>query len=507
VLEGESWVKTEEIDYTYDVFNNLIGRQQTTYPSDGPATTVTQRNVFDGTNMVLTFDGSGNLTDRYLWGPMVDQVLADEQFQPSGSGQDQLPTAPGNTLWALGDNQNTVRDVVNDSGTLEEHIAYSPFGQQVAVSSSYSNSVTFVFGYTGAYTDVATADQLHGVRWYDPASQRWLSEDPIAADINLYRYCGNTSTNATDPTGLYGPAGHFYTTYLVLVMEGMPPAQAYELAYYSQLPDQLHDTDAAELGKKWGGWATGAIGSLFVMPAAAPFIAPTPEETAWAMDVYNWLHSMHGGNNAAVIARQKCLGRLLRTPNLKPWVRGFLIHALADAYAHTYDDGKGGRASYSFPWGHANLAYADLGHETDAIGSWPAGYFQYIYQLYMEALFFNNARIPLKTGKSVIPFFPLIPLWTVTTPFDDPNLGLSEEYDLRVLATKYGLPATIRDGNGVLTPYEPGDHNRDPTMPKPPSRAEIQALINWMKASCTTCKKNPLGRNVPPPSVLTNQGG
>jgi hypothetical protein len=30
--------------------------------------------------MVLSFDGSGNLTDRYLWGPAVDQVLADEQF-------------------------------------------------------------------------------------------------------------------------------------------------------------------------------------------------------------------------------------------------------------------------------------------------------------------------------------------------------------------------------------------------------------------------------------------
>jgi RHS repeat-associated protein len=204
VLENDFWVKTEEIDYTYDVFNNLIGRQQTTYQSDGitPATSTTQRNVFDGTNMVLTFDGQGNLTDRYLWGPMVDQVLADEQFTPSGTNQ--LPSSAGNTLWSLGDNQNSVRDLVNDSGVLQEHIAYSPFGQQVVAQSTNPGSVVFVIGYTGTYTDVATADQLHGVRWYDPASQRWLSEDPMgfgAGDANLYRYCGNGATDFVDPTG------------------------------------------------------------------------------------------------------------------------------------------------------------------------------------------------------------------------------------------------------------------------------------------------------------------
>jgi RHS repeat-associated protein len=206
VLENGSWVKTEEIDYTYDVFNNLIGRQQTTYQSDGvtPATSVTQRNVFDGANMVLTFDGSGNLTDRYLWGPMVDQVLADEQFKPSGSAHNQLPSSAGNTLWSLGDNQNSVRDLVNDSGVLQEHIAYSPFGQQVAAQSTNPGSVVFVFGYTGTYTDVATADQLHGVRWYDPASQRWLSEDPIAAGTNAYQYGSSAPTSKVDPNGEKG---------------------------------------------------------------------------------------------------------------------------------------------------------------------------------------------------------------------------------------------------------------------------------------------------------------
>jgi hypothetical protein len=48
---------------------------------------------------------AANLTDRYLWGPKVDQLLADEQVTSLA--------ADGNVLWTLGDNQNTIRDVVD----------------------------------------------------------------------------------------------------------------------------------------------------------------------------------------------------------------------------------------------------------------------------------------------------------------------------------------------------------------------------------------------------------
>jgi hypothetical protein len=40
---------------------------------------------------------------------------------------------------------------------------------------------------------------------YDPNTGRWLTEDPIGfvpGDYDLYRYVGNSPTNASDPTGL-----------------------------------------------------------------------------------------------------------------------------------------------------------------------------------------------------------------------------------------------------------------------------------------------------------------
>jgi hypothetical protein len=55
--------------------------------------------------IVLHFesDGQGDpqLAHRYVWGPAVDQILADEQVTD--------PTAPGNIVWPLTDHLNTVR--------------------------------------------------------------------------------------------------------------------------------------------------------------------------------------------------------------------------------------------------------------------------------------------------------------------------------------------------------------------------------------------------------------
>src|SRR5690242_9380428 len=42
-------------------------------------------------------------------------------------------------------------------------------------------------------------------RWYITSAGRFANEDPIrwsAGDQNLYRYVGNSPTNATDPSGL-----------------------------------------------------------------------------------------------------------------------------------------------------------------------------------------------------------------------------------------------------------------------------------------------------------------
>jgi RHS repeat-associated protein len=190
----------------YDVFNRLIGRTWTPYTSGVAGTPQGTRFVYDGDNAALAFNGNESLTDRYLWGPAVDQILVDERFAPSGSNW--MPSSAGTTYFALGDNEWSVRDWIT-YGSLIDHVVYDSFGK---VYSQSSTAVPFNFGHNGVFYDPAIGLEYHsrsstGVpgRWYNPSIQRWMSEDPtgLAPDSDPYRYVGNSPTNFVDPSGLH----------------------------------------------------------------------------------------------------------------------------------------------------------------------------------------------------------------------------------------------------------------------------------------------------------------
>jgi RHS repeat-associated protein len=54
----------------------------------------------------------------------------------------------------------------------------------------------------GATNGTGLQNNLH--RWYDSSVGKWLSEDPIGylTDMSLSRYCGNSPTSYSDPSGL-----------------------------------------------------------------------------------------------------------------------------------------------------------------------------------------------------------------------------------------------------------------------------------------------------------------
>ncbi len=107
---------TQKVQYTYDAFDRLIGREVDT---DGDTTIdESQRFIYDGQHIALSLADSGTVQNRYLHGPAVDMVLADEQ-------------SVGDLLWMLSDNQGTIRDLASyDSGTdtttVENHRLPTP---------------------------------------------------------------------------------------------------------------------------------------------------------------------------------------------------------------------------------------------------------------------------------------------------------------------------------------------------------------------------------------------
>lgn len=79
------------------------------------------------------------------------------------------------------------------------HYRYDAFGNLVSGDPELTRYL-----FTAREYDATTDLQYNRKRWYDPATGRWLSEDPIGfggGDYNLSRYVGNGPTNAIDPEG------------------------------------------------------------------------------------------------------------------------------------------------------------------------------------------------------------------------------------------------------------------------------------------------------------------
>ncbi|WP_422925495.1 putative Ig domain-containing protein [Singulisphaera sp. PoT] len=171
---------TQAVSYTYDVFDRRIGKTvdgQTTYT------------VYDGMAPWADFNTSGAVTARYLASPDIDGLLARDR---PGKG----------TTWYLADRLGTVRDLTDDTGQVIDHIDYDAYGQ---VTGETNPSVGDRFRYTGREYDAETGLYYYRARYYDASLGRFISQDPLGfngADSNLYRYVGNSPTNATDPTGL-----------------------------------------------------------------------------------------------------------------------------------------------------------------------------------------------------------------------------------------------------------------------------------------------------------------
>ncbi|WP_017324313.1 RHS repeat domain-containing protein [Synechococcus sp. PCC 7336] len=233
----------ETVDYEYDIFDRRI--EKTVDPDGGGVlATQTERYVYDGEHIALVFDGQGNLTYRYLHGPAIDQVLAQED-------------AGGEVLWALTDHQGTVKDLLDSDGTLVNHISYDSFGN---ITGESNPDVEFRFGYTGREFDEETGNYYYRARYYDPSIGQFISQDPLsfgASDANLYRYVGNSVVNLTDPSGLFALplaiplvpviviAGLVVVGVIILSQTEVPPLVWPLKGDPSPLPRALPETDTS----------------------------------------------------------------------------------------------------------------------------------------------------------------------------------------------------------------------------------------------------------------------
>jgi RHS repeat-associated protein len=188
-------VATQKVTFSYDAFDRRISKAVDTTPQDAVDAVFTHF-VYDREDVILDFidtDGSGpatpTLDERYLHGPAVDQVLAQDN-------------AAGSVQWYLTDHLGTVRDLVDNSGVVVNHIGYDSFGNVVSQTSA---TVDSRYKFTGREFDADTGLHYYRARYFDAAAGRFIGEDPIrfsGGDTNLHRYVNNNVISNRDPYGL-----------------------------------------------------------------------------------------------------------------------------------------------------------------------------------------------------------------------------------------------------------------------------------------------------------------
>ena len=118
-MESTYGKRTEVVVYTYDYANRQIGRFDYIYGYGWPKSSSETQTVYDGQNPYLEVSvptlginiptsgdySSAKVPERYLYAKAVDQVLATDN-------------CAGTVLWGLADQEGTIRNLVNNSGTL-----------------------------------------------------------------------------------------------------------------------------------------------------------------------------------------------------------------------------------------------------------------------------------------------------------------------------------------------------------------------------------------------------
>jgi hypothetical protein len=183
------------------------------------------------------------------------------------------------------------------------------------------------------------------------------------------------------------------------------------------------------------------------------------------------LHSLHGLAGQDLLNWRNCLKRMIQDPNLLLWEKGFVIHALGDSYAHTFEvEGKPGvRKAYEYPVGHGRQ-----GHEPDIIANDPGLYKQYVDDLgsAFKGMFSGKSDMNRIAGLNTL----AKRLAQEKADKQEPWLGQNDLFEV------------YSRRRGYKRKYTPDDtHNLDLDMYKP-SEARVKKLIERMKGCL---KKDP----------------
>ena len=200
--------------FTYDANGNMTSDGTRTYAWDaenrlikiteGTKTTDIEYDGFHHWTRIVERNGATTVSDRrFIWdgNTLVEQrngtsITPAQRYLPQGVQQGT------SKFFYTRDHLGSIREVVNNSGSVVARYDYDPYGRRTKLSGAFDSD----FGFTGHYYHVPSGLHFAPFRAYSAELGRWLSRDPIEEEggINLYAYVVNSPVDWADLLGLSG---------------------------------------------------------------------------------------------------------------------------------------------------------------------------------------------------------------------------------------------------------------------------------------------------------------
>ena len=184
----------ESASYTYDAYNRL-----TDFSRNGSNAC---HYGYNGDNLRIFKDVNGYIRKKSYWdgSTLAAEIQANVvyKYYHGLTGIIFSKTASVLSGYYYKNAHGDVTAVADDNQNVTQTYTYDAFGNQL----SQSNNDTNPFRYCGEYFDTESNQIYLRNRYYDTATGRFITEDPIRDGVNWYGYCGGNPVLFADPFGL-----------------------------------------------------------------------------------------------------------------------------------------------------------------------------------------------------------------------------------------------------------------------------------------------------------------